>query len=298
MNARILTLFIILGLIWGSAFVGIEILVHYLAPWFGAAVRVSVACLGLYAILVFKKTPLLPPKGSYFYVAPVGLLAIGIPFSLLFWGEQRVAAGVASILNGSVPLWTAFYLIFHHRGKLHPLLYIGVFIGFCGLVCIFYPALEGSLHQSDLWALLAILGMALCYTVSNLINQKILTETKGLHFETAVFHQHLLSAVYLWILSALFEPWHWPAWDAGGREAFIAVIYLGIVPSALAFLIYFMLLKNIGALKTGVVTYLIPVSALTLDFLAQGHIPRWNALIGVILIIWGLFFVRSTPKKA
>lgn len=293
MKQRQLFLFILLGLIWGSAFVGIGIVVEKMSPWLSAALRLSIASVCLFIFVLIKKIPFLPHKSVRKKIWGLGILGIGLPFSLLFWGEQKVPAGLAGIINGSVPIWTSLFFMLKSKSRIESHVFMGVLIGFSGLVFIFFPVIWGPHTQTHATALLAILCMALCYATSNFINAKVLTQTKGLQVETTIFQQHLAACAFVWILS-FFETWQIPAWNFGGREVWIALFYLGAVPSALAFLAYFTLLKEWGAIRTGAVTYLIPVSALVLDFIFKSEIPEWNAWVGIVLIFWGLLYIRKT----
>jgi drug/metabolite transporter (DMT)-like permease len=267
--------------------------VGYFPPWLGAAGRLSIALVSLYLILQIRGVSVKAKWKVCGKLWGMGLLSIGIPFALLFWGEQKVPAGIAGIINGTVPIWTSLILLILPPRKIKPSLLGGVLLGFVGLLFIFYPKIKNSGGEAEFLSLLAILLMAFSYTASNLINQKILTRTEKLRVEAATFHQHLSSCAFVWILSILFETWTLSPWNGAALKASIAMVYLGVFPSALAFIIYFTLLKRIGALKTGAVTYLIPISALILDFLIQGQYPTPHALWGAAFVFAGLFFIRS-----
>jgi drug/metabolite transporter (DMT)-like permease len=296
---RTVGLFFVLAIVWGSAFVGIEIIVHMIPPWFAAALRVGVASTTMFLLNKTQKRRMNLGAKNLLKVWAAGLVAIGIPFSFLFWSEQRVSGGLGGIINGTVPIWTSliFVMLRRRRGEkgLDMQVIGGVLLGFVGLWLIFYPKLSIPTAGDELLGGIGLLGMAISYAIANVLNQKILTQTKGLHLETVIFHQHFVSFLYLLVLSALFESW--PNLDRIlSLKVLLTIIYLGIFPSALAYVIYFHLLKKIGAIKTAAVTYAIPVVAILMDFLIQGHRLEISALLGVTVILIALSFIRSAKS--
>lgn len=296
-SKQIAFLFLILGLVWGSSFVGIEIIVHILPPWFSAAARIGIATAALSLMVYVRKGNLKIPAKSFWKVWGAGLLAIGIPFSFLFWSEQRVTGGVGGILNGTVPLWTSLIQFFMHQKSGKKAIDFqtlgGVLLGFVGIWVIFYPKLAAQNGSSDIAGGMGLLVMALSYAFANIFNQRILTQTKDLDMEKAVFHQHLSSFLYILILSLLTESWPSIA-EISPPKVWGTIVYLGLFPSAFAFMIYFYLLKTVGAIKTAAVTYFIPVVALALDFVVQGHRPEGASIAGAILVLVALAFIRSS----
>src|SRR4051812_3829434 len=90
-------LFCLLGLLWGGSFVGIKFVIEDLPPFFGAGIRLAIAVTFLGGFLLWSKDTFKIPQGMHLRVWATGVLSLGLPFALLFWGEQRTSAGIGGI---------------------------------------------------------------------------------------------------------------------------------------------------------------------------------------------------------
>lgn len=287
--------FYLLAFLWGGSFVAIKILIEDFPPWLGASLRIFVALIAMGIWLKTQGAPWRVKWSMQWRLWVAGMFMVGIPFSLLFWGEQKVAAGLAGVLNGTTPLWTATLAVALSRGdrKLGRDLVLGLVIGFIGLFVIFLPRLNFSEHPGEWTGALAIAGMAFCYALSNVINAKLLSHSEAPPIPTSVFHQHLSSWVYLSLLSLIFEKWP-PASSWLAPKVSVSVLYLGLASTALAMMIYFHLLKAWGSVRTSVVTYLVPVSALLLDLFVLQNKPDLSSLIGIGLILGSMLLIHGS----
>ena len=204
----------------------------------------------LFLIVLIRGSGFKIPRSKVLEIWRGGLLAVGFPFACLFWSEQRVSAGLAGILNGTVPIWTALAILAYQlkkdRKSLDVKVIAGLLLGFFGLWNIFAPRIQADTSHSELSGVAGLLVMALSYATSNVLNRKILMESKNLSLETLIFHQHFISFLFVMFVSSLFESW--PPMDAFlVPKALITTVYLGVIASAAAYMIYFYLLKQIGA---------------------------------------------------
>lgn len=290
-------LFVLLAAFWGGSFVAIKIALKSIEPSFAASLRLLVAFVALYFVFLLQKKKLSLSKAFRGRVWMLGVLSIALPFGLLFWGEQSVAPGIAGILNGSVPIWTSLILFFFIRTQdkedIHLKSVFGIVLGFAGILLVFFPILQKSL-EAELLGALAIVAMAVCYALGNILNRIILTNGKGISVSAAVFHQHLASVISLFIFSYIVVGS--PDW-AGflkDRDAVYAIIYLGVCSTALALSIYFYLLKEWGSVKVSSVAYLIPVFAILFDWMIFSNTPGLYGFLGISLIFIGVFFIRTS----
>lgn len=299
---RILISFIGLALIWGGAFVGIKVVVSAIPPVHAAAIRMIVAVPFLWITFKFMKRSLSVPRKFMVRNWIAGLFMIGIPYAFVFWGETKIHAGVAGIINGTVPLWTAFLTVFpmspwfDGKHKLDRKLLTGLILGFVGLLIIFSPQLNLSGEKDEVLGLLAIVVMALCYSLSNVLNARILKPENKVTITGNVFHQHCASLVFLIIAAIIVEPGEVslaPLWEP---KVLGSMLFLGIISGASALLIYYFLIREIGAIKTSAITYMIPVGAVLLDFLILGSRPAPLSLLGAAFILVAVFFIRSAPQ--
>lgn len=301
-NLKIALAFVGLALIWGGAFVAIKIVVIEIPPLHAAMIRMWIAVPYLWITFKLLKKPMKLSRQAWQPSWVAGLFMIGIPYALVFWGETKVVAGLAGVINGTVPLFTAALTslaispLYDPKQRLHFNLVIGLLAGFIGLITLFYPQLSQN-SSADFWGTLAIVGMAFCYSLSNVLNARILAPPLQVSITANVFHQHIASLVFLSIFAPLLEhrPWDW-------MNIFIpkvlgSLLFLGAISGATALLIYYFLIREIGAIRTSAITYLIPVGALILDFMVFGTRPEGIVILGTLFILGGVLFIRSSPVE-
>lgn len=229
-----------------------------------------------------------------------GLLMIGIPYCLVGWGETKTPAALGGIINGMVPLWTVlgscltFWGVAGDRKALDSQVILGLILGFAGLIVIFLPQIDLHAISEEAWGTLAITGMAFCYGISNVLNARILKASNGVTIAGNVFQQHLVSLGFLLIAAPLLEPQEID-WSLTLQPSFIiGIIYLGILSGATAQIFYYYLIREIGAIKTSAITYLIPITSIFFDFVILKSIPSGMTFLGTAGILAGIFFIRRS----
>jgi len=283
--------FILLAFFWGGSFVAIEKVLGGTTPIWGAFLRVAGAA--IFILLMFRKKcfeiSFLKAWRSYI----VGILGIGIPFSLLFWGEKSVSPGLASILNGTVPIWTmilgAQFFKTDNPASFNRVL--GLLLGIAGVFIIFYPQVAFSGSGQELWGIIAIVLMAMFYALSALLNRVLMSSTK-VPFASNLYHQLVGSVVYL-VLLALFIEGLPSTSILQSPSALISTLYLSIFSTGLALWMFFYLMKTWSAVRTVSVTYLVPVVSIVLDYFLNGNVLRSNEFGGMALILTAVFLIQS-----
>jgi len=300
---KILISFVGLAFIWGGAFVGIKVVVTALPPIHAAAIRMAIAVPFLWITFRLLGRSLSVPRKFWVRNWIAGLFMIGIPYAFVFWGETKIPAGVAGIINGTVPLWTALITVlpwspwFDRKQRLDTKMIVGLVLGFVGLLIIFAPKLNLSGSSDEVLGLLAVVVMALCYSLSNVLNARLLIPENKVTISGNVYHQHAVSLVFLVIAALIFEPGETslaPLWEP---KVLFSMLFLGILSGATALLIYYFLIREIGAIRTSAITYLIPVGAVILDFVVLGSKPNAQTLLGAGFILGAVFFIRTAPAK-
>ena len=294
-NLHLTLIYLTLALFWGGSFIAIKVAVGDLPPWLAAAGRLGLAVTFFTILLKVRGTKTHLPMYLLPRVWLTGIFTIGLPMLLLFWGARQISAGLAGIINGTVPLWTTFFLFTlfsknkpdsNQRGIL-----IGLILGFTGIGVIFYPKLAFQNHSNELLGSLSVLAMAVSYAAGNIMNLNLMKKHKELDIQTSVYHQQLVSFLFLLAFSFSFE--QWPAIEEIPNFwlTFGALLYLGAISTTIANIMYFYLIREVGSLKTSTVTYWVPVVALKLDFLVFGTHPSPWALAGVLFIMSGMFLI-------
>jgi len=299
-KAWILIAFVGLGLIWGGAFVAIKVLVTALPPMTAVALRLTIAVPFLWVVFVLMKRPMRVPKNLVTKSAIAGLFMIGIPYCFVAWGETKVPAGLAGIINGSVPIFTTLLTVmsispwYDHRQKLSKTLIFGLLLGFAGLITISLPRLDWDAPAS-FWGAMACVVMALCYSLSNVLNARLLTNSNKVTITANTFLQHWTSWIFVVCVALVSgEKFEWSTVFV--PPVFGSLLFLGCLSGATALLIYYALIREIGAVKTSAITYLIPVAAVVLDLILLNTKLDLSSLVGAGLILTGILFIRTNAR--
>ncbi|MFN3234574.1 MAG: DMT family transporter [Gammaproteobacteria bacterium] len=289
-------LYIILAFLWSASYIGIKLVVLDFPPAFSALLRIVVACLAivLYCLLAKKKMSMPIAIASRFWIS--GLFSLGIPFLFLFWGECYVEPAIGGILNATTPLWVFCISLFMFREK-NIFVFskvFGLILGFMGVVFIFLPSLD--FNQQNIMTLKGIVAiniMAVAYAIGALLYQSYSKRYQGqFSFYGSVIHQYLASIVFLLLISLHSETWPAVSVFEHSYKDILALLYLGISSTALAFIIYYHLIHSWGAVRASTVVYLVPLLAIVWDDLFLHKIPHENVLLGAATILCGVLFIQ------
>ncbi len=274
---------LILSLLWGGSFFFFKVLVATLPPFTVVLGRVGIAALALHGLLMIRRDPLRLPRRDWGPFLILGLLNNVLPFSLIAFGETRITSGAAAILNATTPIFTV--LVAHAwtaDERLTPAKAAGVLAGFLGAAVLIGPEALSGLGRGDLLGDGACLLAALIYGFGAVYGRRF-KAIPPLKIATA---QVTAATLILLPVAALADrPWDLPMPTPGTWAAWLA---LALLSTALAYLLYFRILKAAGATNLVLVTFLLPGSALILGaaFLGEAVTPR--ALGGLALIGLGL----------
>ena len=277
----VLTL-IVIAAIWGSAFFAIKIGVEGgLAPLTLAATRITVAALAL-LVYAFFRGHALPRNGREWHgIFWVGVLSLALPFFLISWAEQEISSGLAAILMAMGPLYAlvlAHFLTENDRFTGTKLL--AVALGFAGVLVVIGidPFRELGL---ELWAQLAVIAASLCYVSSGVIVARL----KNVSPTVITTGAATISAGLMIPLSLIIDrPWTL----APSADALYAALYLGLFPTALAFLMRFHMIAAVGVSFFALVGYIIPVFGVLWGALFLSEVVPMESLLGLGLILIGI----------
>ncbi len=171
---------------------------------------------------------------------------------------------------------------------------MGLLLGFLGVIFIFLPMLE--LGKGSVIGTVSILAMAVSYAIGGLLNQHLVFGKMKTSIETNLWQQHMASLVFLALISLCIE--HWPPYTLFLNINIIgAFLYLGVLATAVAWMLYFYLIKHWGAVRASSVMYIVPVLAILWDYLFLHLIPSWNQAIGAAAILSGVIMIQWSRKK-
>jgi drug/metabolite transporter (DMT)-like permease len=273
-------------LVWGIPYLLIKVAVEAgLSPAFVAWGRVAIAAALLLPVAWLRGA--LRGLGAHWRpLLAFAVVEIVVPFPLLAAGEQRVASSLAAILIATVPLLVAIFGLGFGRGeRLGPGRLVGLLVGLSGVVALLGIDVAG--RPDELVGAAMIVVTATGYAVGPLIVKHRLAHVNPLGpVAVALTISALLLSVPAW-LGAPREP---PPPDAVG-----AVVVLGVVCSAIAFLLFFALIAEVGPVRASVITYAHPVVALALGVLFLGERVTPATLLGLLLILAGSALATRPP---
>ncbi len=281
-------LFVLLGFFWGSSYLFIKIGVdHGLTPFMLVTLRLLIGFLLLATVVAVAREALPRDPRTYGHLAVMGAVNIAIPFSLITWAERTVDSALASILNAAVPLFViiiASVFLRDERITLNRL--AGLAIGFVG-VAILVGFDPGDLAGNNISGEIALVGSTFSYACGAVYARR---NIHGLRPMIPALFQVGFALTMMSILTLVFErPFATPI----APEALFAVIWLGLLGSGLAYLVFFRLLGRWGATRTSMVAYLLPVYGIALGALVLSEPIDARLLIGTALIIGGVALVNS-----
>jgi drug/metabolite transporter (DMT)-like permease len=274
MSRRGWLLFGAMGVIWGIPYLLIKVAVGGLSPAALVFVRTGMAALMLVPLAAFRGQlrPLLPRWRPLLIFAGV---EIAVPWLLLSTAEQRLSSSLSGLLVAAVPLVGALLSWASGGERLGPQRLLGLLVGLAGVA-----ALVGlDLHIGDVWALAAMAVVVLGYAVGPLVLARHLSDVPGLGVTAASL---ALTAVAYLPVALTQLPARPPS---GGVLA--AVVTLSVVCTAVAFLLFFALIAEVGPVRATVITYLNPAVALALGVLLLHEQFTVGIAVGFVLVLAG-----------
>ncbi len=254
----------------------------------------AIAQLAFSCVFLMMRVPLRVPFASLWRLWLAGIFLQGLPFLLLFWGERQIAPALACIINSSVGAWALLFslIVFKDRTQLSATKVLGLFFGLFGVLILCWPDLLHSQDHNQLWGILAVTGMAMSYAFGGLLNQYLNQGCHKVPFKTSVWQQHWGSLIFLFLIALMHPAMLLDCTGFASVKLWIALLYLGIFSTAIAWLIYIHLINHWGTVRASSVLFLTPILALIWDRVFLGLHPTLFELGGVIVILVGMGFMR------
>jgi len=268
--------YLALAAIWGSSFLFMRVGGAEFGVIAIAGGRVVIGALVLMPLLWFSghwqvlRRHALP-------ILFIGTLNSALPFVLFAYAVTSISTGLSGILNATVPLFGALIAWWWLKDRLSPQRVAGLVIGFAGVVLLAMDSASFKAGGSG-WAVLACLTASMCYGYTASFTKKYLT---GVHPLATATGSQIGAALAL----ALPTVWTWPA-RTPGTGAWLALLMLGVVCSAIAYILYFRLIDQLGPARAVTVTFLVPVFAVLYGTLLLGEkLTLWMLLSGAVVVL-------------
>jgi drug/metabolite transporter (DMT)-like permease len=278
--------FILLGLIWGSSFLWIKIALQEIGPATLVALRMSLGALGFLVFLPFIGERLPRQWREWLPLAVLGLINTGLPIFLISWGELHVDSGTAAVLNSLVPLFSLIIAgLWLRTEPVTALRVTGLILGFGGAAVLASRELALDADPMGVIGALAVVAAAASYAFGASYARHRITRT---HRYVVAGGSLIFAALYLWVLAIVSE---WPLEVPTQPDGIVAVLWLGLLGSFVAYLCFFFLIHHLGATLATMVTYLFPVVGVGLGTIFLGELLDLRMITGTILVLAGIVVV-------
>jgi drug/metabolite transporter (DMT)-like permease len=273
---------IALSAIWGASFIFYRIIAPVLGAVWTAESRVLIAGLILLLFATLTKANLEWHRWRWYGL--IGVLNSGIPFALIAFAQLKLTASMAAILNATTPMWSVLVGALGFGGQFTKSKAMGLLLGIIGVaVLVGWSPLEPSLQTT--LSILAMLTATFCYGLSSNLTNKFLTGAPPLG---ATVGSQLGSSVALAFLLPFDLPRSQPS-----VTVLLCVLGLAILCSAVAYLLYFRLILEIGAVRASTVTLIVPMFSMLWGSLFLGESITWVKIVACIIIFSGVGLING-----
>ena len=275
----------ILALLWASAFFNIKIATYSYGPLTIAFLRIFIGAIPVVFLCFVKKIKIEAFSKDWYWFASIGTINLVIPFFLIAYGVQYVQSNLAAILMASTPLSATLLAHFFTKNeKINLIKSAGVLIGFSGIVFLFSDNI--LINKNNFFSAFLILFGSCFYVIGGLLTLKI-SNKKNENVTASIL---IWGTLVLLPISLFFEQ----PWNLSPRvDSTLALIYLGIFSTGIAWLLRFYILKHNGLVFQAQVAYLIPIFGVILGYLILQEAITPKVIIALLAVIVGIYIVKK-----
>ena len=276
-DARDWSLLGVLSVLWGGSFFFTGVSLQELPPLTVVFLRVALAAIILLPVLWVYRTRFPESLSGWKPFFVLALLNNVLPFSLIVVGQTYIPSGLASVLNATTPVFTVLVMAAAGDEKLYARRVAGVIVGLIGVIVLHGQSLDLEAGQSV--GILLCLAAAFFYGLAALYARRKLLDSPPL--ATAAFQLTASSLVMAIVAAAVERPWQLPL---PGVATWLAIVGSAALSTALAYIIFFRILRRAGSTNVMLVTLLIPVTAILLGYLVLGETISLREIVGAVVI--------------
>jgi drug/metabolite transporter (DMT)-like permease len=283
--------FLFLTFVWGASFFWIKIAVREVDPLTLVAWRLVFGLLGLLVFFPIRKPPIPREKRVWVSLAILGITSSAIPWTLISWAEMRIDSAIASVLNGTVPLFTIVVAyLFLRDDRITSDTVLGLLFGFAGVVVLAQRTPAGDVPQAagglNLIGKGAMLLSSFSYALGAVHARRNLRGTSALiqAFVSMVFSLIVVLIVIYAVRGGLPVPSRPDTWGA--------LAWLGVLGAGVASFVFYGLLHSVGPTRASLVTYTLPVVGVALGVVLLRERLDWPLVAGTLLIVSGVWVVN------
>ncbi|MGB1234488.1 MAG: DMT family transporter [Planktomarina sp.] len=284
---------VIIALIWGGAFMGVKIALDDFTPLQLAASRIGIGAFALWMLMKARgiSFPPLSESTIWRFIIIIAITSTALPFAMLSWGQQYVPSAFAGMSMAAVPLFILpLAHIFVPGEQMYTRKVLGFVVGFIGTMILIGT---GGLQAADSWTLqlaqVACVAASLCYACNSILTKRC-PPVNELALSTAAL---IVAFMILTPFALYFEG----VPSDISQTGWIAMIYLGLIPTAAAYLLKVAVVRSAGPSFMSLVNYQVPVWSIILGAVFLGESLPQTLFIALALILIGLAVSQWTTLK-
>lgn len=280
------------ALIWGTTYLGIRVAVESIPAWYVTAIRQTIASLIILIILIKQKELKWIGWSSFKRQILLSILMVVIANGMTTVAEKTIPSGLTSLINATSPLLVFLGCVFLGIQKASLKGFIGVFIGFLGIVFIFRDGISDLLDPGYRNGILSLIIAVSGWTMGTIYSKK--HSAKPQYIFLNLFYQFVFSAIVQFGLALIFSGnANVNSWKT---ESIFAAVYLAIFGSVLGYFCYHYALKRVSASEVSILTYFNTVIAIFLGWLILNEHVDLDLIVATVLIIAGVFITNYKKK--
>jgi drug/metabolite transporter (DMT)-like permease len=296
---QVLLAFAIIYFVWGSTFLAIRIGVREVPPFLLAGLRFLIAGAALYLWARARGTPA-PTLREWGAASLLSILMFVLDYGLLFWAERRVPSGVAAVMLATIPVFMALgEVLFLRTQRLTLQLAVTLLVGIAGVAVLvgYFPlGHQASRAEApmDAAGALALIVASMSWSVAGLLSRKMALPAAKTMSSGA---QMLAGGAMLLVTSALLGEFRGFHPQAVSGNAWLALAYLIVAGSIVAFTAYIWLLHHESPTKVGTYAYVNPVVAVALGYFLGGETIGPRTIVGTLLVLVSVVVITTIPAR-
>jgi drug/metabolite transporter (DMT)-like permease len=291
---KTLLAFAIIYIVWGTTYLAIRVGVEEVPPFLLAAMRFLIAGGVIYGWMIARGERS-PTARQWLGASVIGIMIFVLDYGVLFWAEERVPSGVTAIMMATIPVFTALSeIIILRTQKLTARLTLALLIGIGGVAVLISRSLHLAGAPVDTMGALALIFASISWSIASILTRKLpLPPSKVMNSGA----QMLSGGIFLALTAAALGEFHNFHPLSVSRAAWLALLYLIVAGSIIAYTAYVWLIHHESPTKVGTYAYVNPVVAVLVGYFMGGEALGVRTILGTLFVLTSVVVITSTRAK-
>jgi drug/metabolite transporter (DMT)-like permease len=291
---KTLLAFAIIYIVWGTTYLAIRVGVEEVPPFLLAAMRFLIAGGVIYGWMIARGERS-PTARQWLGASVIGIMIFVLDYGVLFWAEERVPSGVTAIMMATIPVFTALSeIIILRTQKLTARLTLALLIGIGGVAVLISRSLHLAGAPVDTMGALALIFASISWSIASILTRKLPLPPSKVMSSGA---QMLSGGIFLALTAAALGEFHNFHPLSVSRAAWLALLYLIVAGSIIAYTAYVWLIHHESPTKVGTYAYVNPVVAVLVGYFMGGEALGVRTILGTLFVLTSVVVITSTRAK-